>query len=112
VDRLKVSEFQINVSSQAASVAAELSATNESVIRGSSIFPNPSTGEFYISLGDITGNGKFSVEISDMLGRIVFRKIDKASNLIHVKSSLPRGIYILNVKENGKLLMTRKIVTL
>jgi hypothetical protein len=112
VDRLKVSEFQINVSSQPASVATEVSATNESVIRGSSIFPNPSNGEFYISLGEFRANGNFSVEISDMLGRIVFRKIDKANNLIHVKSSVLPGIYILNLKENGKLILTRKIVLL
>jgi sialate O-acetylesterase len=112
VDRLKVSEFQINVSSQAASVATELSSTNESVIRGSSIFPNPSTGEFYISLGkEGRSNGNYSLEISDIRGRIVFRKTDK-SNLIQVKSPLLPGIYILNVKENGNLIMREKIVRL
>ena len=112
VNRLKVSEFQINVSPQAASIAAKLSTTNETVIRRLSIFPNPSTGEFNISLDDLTANGKLSVEISDMLGRIVFRKTERANNLIRVNISLPAGIYILNVKENGRLIMTEKIVRL
>ena len=112
VDRLKVSEFQINVPSQVASIAAAVSAINETAIRRSSIFPNPSTGEFYISLDDITANGKISVEISDMVGKIVFRKTEKAGNLIQVKTLLLPGIYILNVKENGKLVITEKIVKL
>jgi sialate O-acetylesterase len=112
VDRLKVSEFQINVSSQAASAATELSTTNERVTGGVSIFPNPSAGEFFISLRETSVTGKLSVEISDMAGRIVFRKTDKASALIHVKLSLLPGVYILNVKENGILIMTEKIVRL
>jgi sialate O-acetylesterase len=112
VDRLKVSEFQVNISSQAASVAVAFSPTNETVIHGASIFPNPSTGDFYISFAEIKANGKLSVEISDMFGRIVFRKTEKASNLIQVKTSLPPAFYLLNVKENGKLILTEKIVKL
>lgn len=112
VDRLKVSEFQINVSPQTSNIAAALSTTNEIVNRSASIFPNPSTGEFNISLAEIAANGKFSVEISDMLGRIVFRKAENAANLIQLKTSLLPGIYILNLKQNGKLIMREKIVRL
>ena len=112
VDRLKVSEFQINVSPQAASVTAKFLSANETAIRGSSIFPNPSAGEFNISFGEITANGKLFVEVSDMFGRIVYTKIERAGNLIQVKTSLPPGNYILNIKENGKLMLREKIVKL
>jgi sialate O-acetylesterase len=112
VDRLKVSEFQINVPSQAATVATAFARINETAIRSASVFPNPTTGEFYISLKEITANGNLSVEICDMIGRIVFRRNERTGNLIQIKTSLLPGIYILNVKENGKLIMTEKIVRL
>lgn len=112
VDRLKSSEFQINLSSQSAFVATAVTLTNESVPHRISVFPNPSAGEFYISLDGIGVNGKLSVEISDIAGRIVYKKVEKNGQLIQVKSLFLPGIYILQVKENSRMIVREKIMVL
>lgn len=72
-----------------------------------SIYPNPVRhGEFYIStLSKVTK----SVQIFDALGKQVYSKRIEANESVKV-SSLGKGIYIVNVEENGKVAIRKLVV--
>jgi hypothetical protein len=114
VDRLKVSEFQINVSANAtatksASVAANPG--NETELPKISVYPNPSVnGKFYIGVGEPDVNGHLYILIRDLLGRTVFEKNETAGRIVTVNSYLKPGVYILQVKNNSQLLTTQKLL--
>ncbi|WP_394760120.1 LamG-like jellyroll fold domain-containing protein [Flavobacterium sp.] len=68
------------------------------------IYPNPSTGIFNISI-----NEDASVEVSDMLGKVIFSNKVKAGNNTIDITNYQSGIYLLNVKtENGSV--TKKLL--
>jgi hypothetical protein len=50
------------------------------------------------------------IQISDLQGRIVYKKIETAASLIPVNSNLKPGGYILQVKNNSLLLSRQKLL--
>jgi hypothetical protein len=73
-----------------------------------SIFPNPSRGEFSISLPS-GWNDEVSLEIRDLTGRIVFAQSLTASSV--VRPDLTSGCYLVVAKDvNGKICSGRLIV--
>ncbi|AUC74632.1 zinc-dependent metalloprotease [Olleya sp. Bg11-27] len=76
-----------------------------------SVYPNPNNGEFSIKFSDVSGD--VNVEVFDIRGRSVLQNnyskitgdFNKSLNLGNVES----GIYLLNIKNNGRTI-TKKIV--
>jgi hypothetical protein len=114
VDRLKVSEFQINVSTKAAttkSASVTVNPGNETEEPKISVYPNPSVnGKFYIGVGEPDVNGHLCILIKDLLGRTVFEKNETAGRIVTVNSYLKPGVYILQVKNNSQLVTTQKLL--
>lgn len=84
---------------------------NDSFIKNNfSIFPNPNKGSFNIQFTDV--NNDFSVEIFDLMGRVVYENSFKQdSNLVDTITieNPTTGIYFVNVK-SGDGIVTKKII--
>jgi len=75
-------------------------------IAGFAMYPNPvNHGKFVITSNN---DVKKQVEIYTMIGKQVYRKTVKTNETIDV-ANLNRGIYLLRVKEDGKV-VTRKLI--
>lgn len=69
------------------------------LLKGVSVFPNPSSGILNIHASDLTGEAV--VEITTLEGRVL-RLQDLSSNIESIDlSTLPKGIYFVKVKNNG-----------
>lgn len=71
------------------------------------IFPNPSNGDVRIQLPD--ANEDAVLTITDLAGSICFENSNYAQNQNVDLSSIPAGIYFVNVKQKG-LTYTKKLV--
>jgi hypothetical protein len=71
--------------------------------KGLSVYPNPTSGGFYLNLSDFAGkNGELN--IMDATGRLVLNK--KFNNIIQVEERLsldnqPAGLYLISLKVEG-----------
>ncbi|WP_210464196.1 T9SS type A sorting domain-containing protein [Rufibacter roseolus] len=111
VDRLKVSEFQITVGPKLAATATSAVTASELRNAGVAVYPNPSSrGQFNISLGGHKTDSKLSVQISDLLGRVVYRKMETAGETLQVNSNLKPGTYLLQVRDNSQVLVKKQLV--
>jgi sialate O-acetylesterase len=110
VDRLKASEFQINVSSRAAATAT--SSTIDSNPRKSriSVYPNPSHGNFTINATDYQTKNQISVTVRDLQGNIVFERIAKEGDVIDVNSNVKPGTYILQIVDGNKVISKERVI--
>jgi hypothetical protein len=73
------------------------------------VFPNPTNGEVNISL---TQGGSYTIEVIDMVGNRVHTeevRINGNEKLSRDYSSLPRGVYLLNVKDGENFSKTTKL---
>lgn len=72
------------------------------------IYPNPFSNELNISPKNLKGN--FTFKISDLNGKTIYSE-DKNSNedFIWNGASLPKGVYILSIRNNGKTI-AKKII--
>jgi hypothetical protein len=65
------------------------------------IYPNPSNGDFIISINRPL-SGSATAKIFDSTGRVVYSKIlDMANSNDQITTSLPDGIYVLQVVDGG-----------
>lgn len=72
------------------------------------IFPNPANATLNIS---VENNNKFSVQVMDMLGRIVTVQNTENGTMLIPTQSRPSGIYMINIKNSeGNELNTKVIV--
>ena len=72
-----------------------------------SIYPNPNTGNFTISVGDYLALSKIVLE--DSRGRIVFEIKSNNQSLIEVDEALVPGVYFLSLS-NGENSVFRRVV--
>ncbi len=74
-----------------------------------SLFPNPNTGQLTININD-KGNGKYSLMIIDISGRIIEQKQDlvNGNNTID-ESKLEQGLYLYKVYSSTTLIGNGKI---
>ncbi len=75
------------------------------------ISPNPNHGEFTINLSSIEDLSKFTVEISDFLGK----KIVHNENITTIKHSIdlskyPNGLYMIRINKNNTLFWISKVL--
>lgn len=75
------------------------------------VYPNPNISEFTVSLSsDFDGNEIGLVEVNNILGEVVFKKINKNSRNLKINiSNHPKGIYFVKVKA-GEKMFTEKII--
>lgn len=88
------------------------SAGNGEVITNLSVYPNPSSnGVFSVSF-NTEGSGSISVRVYSLIGREVFHDQINAADGVYRESinvsSLPKGIYILEVS-SGDQKQTRRL---
>ncbi len=71
-------------------------------------YPNPGTGSYFLQLNRLPENS--SIQIYNAIGELIHaQKVDRLVNHIHIGEAT-KGIYLLVLKENGKLLTTLKII--
>ncbi|RYY93540.1 MAG: T9SS type A sorting domain-containing protein, partial [Chitinophagaceae bacterium] len=110
VDRLKVSEFQITVGTRTA-VAGRRGLPAETTGEAVGIYPNPaSRGHFRIALGSAGAGERVTVQVTDMLGRIVFVQQEAAAPVLQVNSRLKPGNYFVQVSGASGRLHTQKLL--
>lgn len=83
---------------------------NESTMReGFSVFPGSAKGQ--VTLKYYTQRHA-AFQIYDASGRLMFfRILDQGENLLHLKTSLPEGVYIYTINDkSGHVLKTAKLV--
>ena len=78
---------------------------------GISVYPNPSNGNFQLSVGNTKFSKEFDVEIFNVVGAKVYSKPELAQqHVFNIEAAdLPKGTYILKVN-NGEAAYYRKIV--
>jgi hypothetical protein len=85
---------------------------NETILNGVSIYPNPTTGIFNVSISSINSN-QLSIIASDVQGRVVYSISDKNVGNTYNKQidlrGLSKGIYLLKLN-NGTQTKVQKIV--
>jgi hypothetical protein len=77
-----------------------------------SVYPNPSTGDFYINFAS-EEKGNVNLNIVDVSGRIVYEKQFSVSELINYPmqlSDLKTGIYILKLSVNTKEIQQKIVI--
>ena len=84
---------------------------NENTGREVNIYPNPATNHIYISINnEIFNTASCSYQLFDIMGREVNTGIVSKENQLLDISSIPEGIYFLNIYANNELLNIQKIV--
>ncbi len=72
------------------------------------VFPNPNNGDFAINLNSVSENT--TIEIYNSIGQLVLtEKVNSLSTKINI-AQMPKGIYVLRLKENNAIIKTTKIV--
>jgi sialate O-acetylesterase len=110
VDRLKASEFQINVSSRAGLTATSVTAIEDPGRSRVAVYPNPSNGNFTINATEYQTKNKISVTVRDLQGNIVFEKIAKEGDVIDVNSNVKPGTYILQIVDGNKVISKERVI--
>lgn len=73
-----------------------------------SVYPNPFKENLNIKIPTAV-QGKFSVKISDLTGRTVYQKSQTEKSFQFNGSFLPKGMYILSIENQGKVI-SKKII--
>jgi sialate O-acetylesterase len=108
VDRLKVSEFQINVAPRAG--VTTLANPHAEAAESVALYPNPTlNGQFTISTGSLQAGSRLTVRISDALGRLVYQKEEGAGKPIQVQGGLKRGTYLVQVQRADEVVLTQRL---
>jgi hypothetical protein len=72
------------------------------------IYPNPTNGAFTIDLGNVTNATK--LEVYNALGQMVISNdLNSYSTKINIES-MPKGIYIVRIKEGNSVIKTSKLI--
>ncbi len=75
-----------------------------------SIYPNPSAGHFTLSVEKVV-NGKVSVEVTDIQGRMILQKQFNANNTLNAGIDLgSKGVYFLKVTTGNAFSVQRIVV--
>ena len=97
--------YDLNISDhRPVGLKIQLSPTTLDVIRNTSsnvkIFPNPTTGNFSIDLGE-TYNA-VTITVSDINGKHIHSKTYSESQLLNIKLEEPAGVYLLLIESEEK----------
>ncbi len=82
--------------------------TELALSRGLSVYPNPTSGNFVISLNTISPNTK--VEVFNSIGELIYTEsLTKKDTSVDIKN-LANGVYTLKITENNVLINHTKII--
>jgi len=74
------------------------------------LYPNPANGQITIAHNLETKNGNVSIQIMDVMGRVLINNtINNSTNIIEI-NSLSTGLYFFTVSQNGNVLESGKLV--
>lgn len=74
-----------------------------------SVFPNPSNGQFHLTINDLAFMKDAEVAIYNVVGEKIYKAIITQSNPNIELSHPVKGIYLLKI-DNGEAVLTKKIV--
>ncbi len=80
---------------------------NQNLEEGFAIYPNPSTGNFYVDLG--TSQAAVSIIITDLYGKLIQSKQFEDSANLNINIDEAAGIYLLNIITEDKKVVFRLI---
>ena len=87
----------------------ETNATNTKE-NGITLYPNPANGQITVAHKLETKNGTVSIQIMDIMGRVLLNKtINNSNNNIDIKQ-LSSGLYFFTVSQNGNVLESGKLM--
>ena len=81
--------------------------TSEKFKTAISLFPNPTTGKFWLNLGAV--HSDVSIQIMNALGQVVSTENYNEIQQINFDIDLPNGIYFLEVKSGDQVAVMKFI---
>ena len=92
------------------SIATSIKTPLASTATVSCLFQNPiQTGEI-ISCQDLESNKDYQILLFDVSGRVLLEKTFTGESKIHLPKQMQRGVYFMNIKQEGKLVLNKKII--
>ncbi len=76
---------------------------------GLSIWPNPAESQMYVQFETSVNNQQRIIEISDVLGKIIYRNVCNDLNTTIDLSQVPSGMYLIKAVHNGKQMVQKFI---
>lgn len=73
------------------------------------VYPNPSKGEFHVSLNDMKGSN-FALEVRDMQGKVIYNGISGVNNTVIDLKDAAAGVYLLKVSSDSEVAIKRIVV--
>jgi len=77
------------------------------------VYPNPANGSFLIEYA-LTNNDNVTIEITDILGREVYKTLNKTqiigTNKQEINTSLVNGVYNITIKTSNSIINKKVIV--
>ncbi len=83
----------------------------EDLLSGVNVYPNPSTGIFYIEMSDLNSTGPVSLTVMNSVGQVVATQEMNASSIkaeLNL-STLPAGMYLLSLRQGGKVAVSKLV---
>ncbi|MBN2776962.1 MAG: T9SS type A sorting domain-containing protein [Bacteroidales bacterium] len=72
------------------------------------IYPNPSSGSFYLNVADYQGD--YDVIVTDVAGKIIYQNSFSGKEIQNIELNKSQGIYFINVKINNQQTLIHKVV--
>lgn len=72
------------------------------------IYPNPFTNELNVQLPESI-KGEYNFKVTDLTGKLIEAKTQSKQSFTWNSSSLPKGLYILSIENNGKAISQKVI---
>ncbi len=104
---LTVTGFNLNPIIKDVTVASPTALTIQDNLSNTvSVFPNPASNNITISI-DYSVSGKFTIEIINLVGQIVYTEVIEKNNTVFTKdidlSNITRGAYLMKYSNNGNI---------
>jgi hypothetical protein len=109
----QLKEFKLSVT-QPPKEQCVTSGIDKNKINHIKIFPNPSSGIVNIEFTDITAEGRLTIQINTLDGRLVYFHEKQKSECTNPEkldiSELPKGMYLLKLTEDGNFYYDRIVL--
>ena len=89
-----------------------LSVSEAASAKGLQVYPNPTSGKLIADFSNYTGDEVVSINITDVLGRVVLNSSLPSANAVEMNlETYPAGIYYLNVETTSNTLTIKVLVS-